>query len=204
MSLNRFEGKKNIKLAIDSFVWLKKHISQDTFEGIRLVIAGGYDRRLEENRSYLKELEELCWKNGLEYLTLFHNDSRSGVDLDVPVLFLASISEDQRNYLLRNSLCLLYTPVDEHFGIVPIEAMSCGIPVIAANTGGPCETIINGETGFLCDPTSRSFGTAIQRLLLGDYDLQKLHVAAKRHVNSKFRLEKFGQNLERILLDVLN
>jgi glycosyltransferase involved in cell wall biosynthesis len=40
---------------------------------------------------------------------------------------------------------------DEPFGLVPIESMLCGTPVIAHNSGGPKETILNGITGFLYD-----------------------------------------------------
>jgi hypothetical protein len=45
----------------------------------------------------------------------------------------------------------------EHFGIVPIEAMFCGLPVVAVNDGGPTETVVDGSTGFLCKPEPESF-----------------------------------------------
>ena len=38
--------------------------------------------------------------------------------------------------------------MEEHFGIVPLEAMSVGTPVIAVDSGGPKETVENEETGF--------------------------------------------------------
>ena len=44
---------------------------------------------------------------------------------------------------------MLYTPGEEHFGIVPCEAMEKGIPVIAVNNGGPTETVEHEKTGFL-------------------------------------------------------
>ena len=44
-----------------------------------------------------------------------------------------------------------YTPHNEHFGIVPLECMSAGRPVIAVNSGGPTETVVNDVTGYLCD-----------------------------------------------------
>jgi alpha-1,3/alpha-1,6-mannosyltransferase len=55
------------------------------------------------------------------------------------------------------SLCLLYTPTEEHFGIVPLEAMSAGTPVIAVDSGGPKETVDNEVTGFLCTSSSEVF-----------------------------------------------
>lgn len=54
---------------------------------------------------------------------------------------------------MRESIALVYTPVNEHFGITPLEAMAAGRPVIACNTGGPCETVIHGQTGILVDGT---------------------------------------------------
>jgi alpha-1,3/alpha-1,6-mannosyltransferase len=47
---------------------------------------------------------------------------------------------------------LIYTPENEHFGIVPLEAMLAGIPVLATNTGGPLETIYDGRIGWLRSP----------------------------------------------------
>lgn len=44
---------------------------------------------------------------------------------------------------------MLYTPTEEHFGIVPCEAMMEGVPVIAVNSAGPTETVEQGITGFL-------------------------------------------------------
>jgi len=45
----------------------------------------------------------------------------------------------------------LYTPENEHFGIVPVEAMYCRTPVIACNSGGPKESISKNQTGFLLE-----------------------------------------------------
>ncbi len=65
------------------------------------------------------------------------------------VSFLTSISDEKRAELLQDALCLIYTPDKEHFGIVPLEAMYAGTPVIAVNSGGPLETVKNEFTGFL-------------------------------------------------------
>ena len=56
--------------------------------------------------------------------------------------------------LMRN-VChaLLYTPSGEHFGIVPLEAMHCRLPVVAVNDAGPKESVADGVTGFLCQVT---------------------------------------------------
>ena len=61
---------------------------------------------------------------------------------------------------------MLYTPTMEHFGIVPIEAMSLGVPVIAINNGGPRETIKNGETGYLCEDMSKDWANKMAQLVI--------------------------------------
>jgi glycosyltransferase involved in cell wall biosynthesis len=55
----------------------------------------------------------------------------------------------------------------EHFGIVPIEAMYCQLPVVAVNDGGPTETVVDGLTGFLCDPDPESFAEVKRAPLFG-------------------------------------
>lgn len=72
-------------------------------KGYKLVIAGGYDLKVVENIEHRKELGELAEKLGVGEKTIF----------------LTSISNELRKALLRNAACVLYTPKNEHFGIVP-------------------------------------------------------------------------------------
>lgn len=52
-----------------------------------------------------------------------------------------------KKLLLQKAAVFLYTPPREHFGIVPVEAMLCGTPVVAVNFGGPRESIQCGGVG---------------------------------------------------------
>lgn len=78
--------------------------------------------------------------------------------IDNQVIFLRSISNDQRILLLEHTKVLLYTPENEHFGIVPVEAMHMGAIVIACNSGGPLESVKHGDTGFLLSPNKQVWG----------------------------------------------
>ncbi|NND72340.1 MAG: N-acetyl-alpha-D-glucosaminyl L-malate synthase BshA [Rhodothermales bacterium] len=61
----------------------------------------------------------------------------------------------------------------ETFGLAALEAMSCGVPVVASNVGGLPELIIEGETGFLCALNDIDAMTDCTRKILTDDDLQK-------------------------------
>ena len=52
----------------------------------------------------------------------------------------------------------------EHFGIVPLEAMAAMRPVIACDSGGPRESVLHGETGYLCRPDPVAIAAAMAQL----------------------------------------
>ncbi|KAI8930203.1 hypothetical protein BC831DRAFT_440852 [Entophlyctis helioformis] len=200
VSINRFERKKNIGLAIRAFALLRTQAAAQ-FPSLRLVIAGGYDKRVAENVEHLQELVSLAHE--LELSTFIMDTKDATPQPTSQVVFLPSFNEAQRTYLLASSLCLVYTPSNEHFGIVPIEAMVAQLPVVAVNSGGPTETVQHGRTGFLCEPTESSFADALTRLVTGEHSKQTMGAAGRRRVVEGFTLDVFVGRLEQILYGVL-
>ncbi len=79
------------------------------------------------------------------------------------VEFLGSVSDQQLADLYQNARALLYPAQDEDFGMVPIEAMTFGTPVIAHYSGGPKETIKPGQTGlFFTDLSVAALSQAVE------------------------------------------
>jgi glycosyltransferase involved in cell wall biosynthesis len=66
------------------------------------------------------------------------------------ITFTGWCSEQQLVELMGNCIATIYVPMDEDFGISPVESMSAGKPVIGVNEGGVTETVIDKETGYLC------------------------------------------------------
>ncbi|GLT93893.1 hypothetical protein SLE2022_116630 [Rubroshorea leprosula] len=191
LSINRFERKKNINLAVSAFAKLQKLkggvLKNCNVADATLTIAGGYDKRLRENVEYLEELKSLAEREGVAN----------------SINFITSCSTAERNSLLSQCLCVLYTPKDEHFGIVPLEAMAAHKPVIACNSGGPVETVKNGVAGFLCDPTAEDFALAMAKFIQGPEMAKRMGEDARQHVIDSFSTKTFGQHLNQILLDVV-
>ena len=94
---------------------------------------------------------------------------------DIEILFLLSVPAQLKNMLLSAATMLLYTPSNEHFGIVPLEAMLVGVPVLAADSGGPLETILDEETGWLRSVDQPAAWTQVIREALQDRSKNKLH-----------------------------
>lgn len=179
LSLNRYERKKNLGLALESLAVLKSRLPPGRGSGVHLVVAGGYDERVTENVQHFTELRELA-----EQLRL------GGC-----VTFLRSPSDSLKVALLRGSAAVLYTPSREHFGIVPVEAMYCCCPVVAVNSGGPLESVADGETGFLCEPTAEAFSQAMERLVREPQLRRDMGQAGRRRVQDRFSLQAFSEQL---------
>jgi alpha-1,3/alpha-1,6-mannosyltransferase len=195
LSINRFERKKDVGLAIRAYAGLDPEERLNA----RLIIAGGYDARVAENTTTYTELCELADSMQLKHATAKTVVAAQGVPDDVSVLFLHSIPGAFKASLLSTSRLLVYTPRNEHFGIVPLEAMLAGTPVLAANEGGPTETVVDGQTGWLRDVTKVQDWTEVMRIALKDeleQNLSEMGKSGKHRVIAEFSKDKMGERLD--------
>lgn len=161
--------------------------------------SGGYDNRVQENVQYHQELDGLATGLGLQTATSKTVVSALSIPDEIDVLFLLSVPTTFKDTLLAQSKLLLYTPINEHFGIVPVEAMHSGLPVLASNTGGPLETIVEGVTGWLRDAHAiDEWTTVMDKVLYGmsQDEANKMAAAGKARVEKEFSLTAMGDRLE--------
>lgn len=108
----------------------------------RLVVVGGYSAGDHASRYYKKLIE-----------TIPDN-----------VEMLGEVSEGELVDLYARCKGLICTSIDEDFGLTPLEAMASGKPVIAVNEGGFAETVIDGVTGRLVEPTAEALSQAVREV----------------------------------------
>lgn len=118
---------------------------------------------------------------------------------DAPIEYGGFLSTLQLQAQLRRARALLMTPRwVEAFGNVAIEALACGVPVIAYRRGGPGEIVRDGETGFLVEPDSISaLVEAIQRL--DEID----RAACRRQAETEYSLPALGDRFVAWFRDIL-
>ena len=184
LSINRFERKKDIGLALKAY----KDLTPTERQSTRLVLAGGYDNRVTENVQYHTELVHMAEELGLVTATAKTAPTALGIPDTVQVLFLLSVPGSFKTTLLETAKLLVYTPSNEHFGIVPVEAMMYGVPVLASNTGGPIETVVEGKTGWLRSVTKVEEWTGVMRDVLNMDQAQKsrMKAAGQARVREQF------------------
>ena len=103
------------------------------------------------------------------------------------VEFYGEVPDEELPHLYQNARALLFPSEDEEFGIVPVEAMGYGIPVIAYRSGGLPETIIEGKTGVFFDQLKlSSIEKAINRFEKTSFSKEAIRKQAERFSKEVF------------------
>lgn len=104
--------------------------------------------------------------------------------------FISGVSDEKLNALYNGARAFIFCALDEDFGIVPVEAMAHGIPVIALGQGGTLETVVDGKTGVIFnEPTVESLEVALKKFMRMKKDWSKDCMAQAQQF-SKERFQK--------------
>lgn len=118
-------------------------------------------------------------------LEQFKKDAGKNID------FLGEVTEKEKWHLMKNAKAFIFPSEQEDFGIIPVEAMAVGTPVIALNQGGVKETVIDGKTGIFFDErTPESLVLAVKRF-------EKLRIKSSDCIAQakKFSKERFKKEI---------
>lgn len=105
------------------------------------------------------------------------------------VEFLRFVSEDRKRELLATCDALLFNSEHEDFGIVPIEALASGNPVVGVNEGFTKCQIESGVNGVLFDRGVENMRNAISRMYDQSWDVAEIQATAKRYGLDRFEDE---------------
>lgn len=126
------------------------------------------------------------WRNYLKDLA-----RRLGVKLTI----LTMINDDELVTLYNKAQLLVYAPYLEPFGLVPLEAMCCGTPIVAIREGGVRESLIHNKTGILIERDEKLFANAILDLISDDEMAFKFTKNSKKMVKNYWTLNHSGERL---------
>ncbi|PIC18421.1 hypothetical protein B9Z55_024322 [Caenorhabditis nigoni] len=127
LSMNRFWPEKRLDIIVEAAAILKRR----GYTNLHVQLAGSVMPHIPESRIYYDLLQDMTKE----------------LDVTEMVTFIPSPTDKVKFQLYQQCDTALYTPPNEHFGIVPIEALDQRRPVIVCDSGGPAETVLEDITG---------------------------------------------------------
>jgi glycosyltransferase involved in cell wall biosynthesis len=173
--VGRLSIQKNIPLLIKSF----KRVVNNGIDNISLSIVGNGE---EKDR-----IIDIIRREKLEGKIVMHGALRGR----------------KLHQMYKDSDIFILTSRAESFGIVLLEAMASGLPIIASNIPGIRNVVENGKTGLLVSPTEENFAKAIE-LLTSDSGLKTKLIMNGLNESRKYSWSKVAAILEGVYKEVLN
>jgi glycosyltransferase involved in cell wall biosynthesis len=187
--VGRITPEKGVNLAID----LANRLNR------KMVIAGRVDKENEKNLNYF----QTKIKNKLNNPLLTH---------------LGEIDSNKRNELFVQAKCFLF-PIqwEEPFGLVMIEAMACGTPIVAFARGSVPEVIKDGETGYIVNSSEEDkrgnwivkktglegLCQAVEKIYsMPEEQYKQMRRNCRSHVEKNFAVERMVDNYEKVYYDI--
>lgn len=119
--------------------------------------------------------------------------------LGVKVEIRERISQNELVSLYNSAKLFVYGSRLEPLGLAPLEAMACGLPVVAIRSGGVRETVVDGVTGLLADWDVNDFASKINRLLDDSMLWNTMSKQGPPYVQAQWNWERTYQQFETLV-----
>lgn len=166
VSIGRLVARKGIDLTISALA----HLVRQGYDDIELHVLGG--------------AEAGCLDHDPEAVRL--RDVAEELGISDRVILRGRVPHDQIPGIIRSASLVACTPWYEPFGIVPLEAMACGVPVVASKVGGLADSVVHNVTGIHVPSHAPEAVANAAALLLDNTDL-----AAELGDNGVARVREF-------------
>ncbi len=174
-----YVGRMLPRKGIDNLVLAFARLARRSTVPMRLLIVGG--ETVDGDPMQTPEIRRLA-----DIATLHRVRDR--------VVFTGKRPQDRLKLYYSAADVAVTTPWYEPFGLTPLEAMACGVPVIGSDVGGIKFTIADEETGFLVPPRDPiALSRQMERLLLDRAMARRMGRAARARVERLFTWQKVGE-----------
>jgi glycosyltransferase involved in cell wall biosynthesis len=174
---SRIAEQKRQEYAIEAFSIFQK---MSKYKNYKLILAGSMSKRYSDFSKYYEKLKAMKVKN---------------------VVFRINPTNDELAALYSKSTAVLFTAINEDYGIVPLEGMASSKPVISVNEGGPRETIIDGKTGFLVN-NPREMANKMALVAENSALSQKIGREGRKLIEKDYSWEAFFKKFDRLAKQV--
>ncbi|HYZ37634.1 MAG TPA: glycosyltransferase [Pseudonocardiaceae bacterium] len=176
LSLGRLVERKGVETTVRAMT---------AVPGAELVIAGGGDAIADAEQARLSSVAAAC-------------------GVQDRVRLLGRIARRDVPALLRSADVVVSVPWYEPFGMVPLEAMACGVPVVASAVGGHLDTVVDGRTGALVPPRNpAALAQRLRELLADPARLAAIGSAAAARARSRYGWNRIAVETELLYRQVL-
>jgi len=185
LSVGRLVPRKGVDVVIRALPLLRKA----GFDDVELlIVGGGGDAAQTEADAEARRLLAVAADLGVRQ----------------HVAFRGQVPREAMPGIFRSADAVVCTPWYEPFGIVPLEAMACGIPVVAAAVGGLRDTVVDQRTGLHVPPQDpEATAAALVRLLADPKLRQELGRAGQRRARACYSWDRVAAETEKAYLQTL-
>lgn len=174
---SRIAEQKRQEYAIEAFSRFQR---AGKYKDYKLILAGSMSSRYKDFAEYYEKLKAMKARN---------------------VIFRTNPTDTELAEMYSDATAVLFTAINEDYGIVPLEGMASYKPVISVNEGGPKETIVDGKTGFLVN-SPKEMAEKMRFIVENESLAEKMGKEGRKRVERHYSWKSFFGKFDAIAREV--